>query len=113
MSTSPRRVVAASDDTLRAKLLDSLMDDESLHDIAVVESLAGAYRRIRQLVPDLIVVLMRIDDQAGCRLLTMLAADCELSRIPIVTWVVSESEAESEIEHLVGRPVADGAIARA
>jgi hypothetical protein len=61
MSRSPVRVVAISDDALRSKLLDTLVDDETAHHVIFVEPLSRAYSRIRQLVvPNLIVIFMRI-----------------------------------------------------
>ena len=101
-SNPPVRIVAVSDDAIRSMLLDSLLADSSPHDVAVVESLAGAYRCIRELVPDLVVVLMRIDDGVACRLLTMLEVDRELADIPVVTWTIGESECETD--YVIGSP---------
>jgi hypothetical protein len=112
MSRAPLRVVAVSDDALRSRLLDLLLVHGNPHDVTFVESLAGAYRRIRQLVPDLIVLFMRIDDEGACRLLTMLEVDRGLYGIPVVTWAIGGNEVETD--HVIGNPVsADGcAVAR-
>jgi PleD family two-component response regulator len=96
MSRAPVRVVAVSDDALRPKLLDALMDDRASHDVVFVESLTRAYTRIRQLIPDLIVVYMRIDDERACRLLTMLESDRDLDAIPVLTWATSASGGETD-----------------
>ena len=106
MSRKPLRVVAVSDDALRSKLLDALLDDASIHDIVFVEPLANAYKRIRQLAPELIIVQMRIDDEAACQLLTILELDRELLGIPVVTWATGENEAQTD--SLVGSPVSTG-----
>jgi hypothetical protein len=95
MSRAPLRVVAVSDDALRIKSPDLLLADGNPHDVTFVESLAGAYRRIRQLVSDLIVLFMRIDDEGACRLLTMLEVDRGLYGVPVVTWAIGESEGET------------------
>jgi DNA-binding NtrC family response regulator len=94
MSRSPVRVVAISDDALRSKLLDTLVDDETAHRVIFVEPLSRAYSRIRQLIPNLFVIFMRIDDERGCRLLTMLETDRELDHIPVVTWATGENDDE-------------------
>jgi DNA-binding NtrC family response regulator len=99
MSRQPLRIVAVSDDALRSKLLDALLDDASIHDVVFVEPLASAYKRIRQLAPGLIIVLMRIDDEAACQLLTMLELDRELLGIPVVTWAAGEHE--GQIDYIV------------
>jgi ActR/RegA family two-component response regulator len=103
MSRAPRRVVAVSGDALRPKLLDALVDDRDSHDVVFVESLTRAYARIRQVIPDLIVVFMRIDDEQGCRLLTMLETDRELDSIPVLTWATSETGGETD--DAIGSPV--------
>jgi hypothetical protein len=98
----PLRVVAVSDDTLRSKLLDALLDD-ARQDVVFVEPLPHAYKRIRQLAPELIIVLMRIDDEVACRLLTMLELDRELLGVQVVTWTTVEDE--GPIDHLAGSAV--------
>lgn len=103
MNRLPLKVVAVSDDPLRSKLLDALLRDGNPHDVIFVESLDCAYGRIRRLVPDLIVVLARIDDEQACRLLTMLQVDRELHDIPVVTWATGEGE--TDIDHVIDCPV--------
>jgi CheY-like chemotaxis protein len=106
MSRQPLRVVAVSDDALRSKLLDALLDDTSIHDVVFVEPLTNAYKRIRQLAPELIIVLMRIDDETACQLLTMLELDRELLGIPVVTWATGENAGQTD--YMVGGTVSTG-----
>lgn len=106
MSRQSLRVVAVSDDALRSRLLEALLDDASTHDVVFVEPLANAYRRIRQLAPELIIVLMRMDDEAACQLLTMLELDPKLVGIPVVTWAAGENEGQTD--YTVGSPVSTG-----
>ena len=106
MSASPVRVVAVSDDALRSTLLDALLADGNPHDVVFVESLARAHTRIRQLLPDLIIVFMRIDDEDACRLLTMLEIDREVAAIPVVTWTTGDSECEPDLAS--SRPLSAG-----
>jgi CheY-like chemotaxis protein len=56
------------------------------HDIVFVESVGNAYSHIKRLSPDLIIVCLTADDQAGCQVLSMLKLDSETSRIPVVTY---------------------------
>ena len=85
-----------SDDALRSVLLDLLLDDRSPYDVVYVESVARAYRRIRQLEPELIIVVTRIDDGESCRLLTMLSLDRDLRGIPVVTWPIGDDPGQSD-----------------
>jgi CheY-like chemotaxis protein len=83
----PRRVVALSADAERPELLDALLADEwSDGDAVFVESISRGYERIKQLTPDVVIVMLDVGDAAGCRLLSMLKNDSELSAIPVVTW---------------------------
>jgi CheY-like chemotaxis protein len=72
MSTSPLSVVAVSNDALRPELLDRLLVDDNNYNVIVVESIERAYSRIRLVQPDVVVLLMNIDDVDACRLLSML-----------------------------------------
>jgi hypothetical protein len=80
-----------------------LLDDTSIQDVVFVEPLPNAYKRIRQLAPELIIVLMRIDDEVACQLLTMLELDRELLGVPVVTWTAGEDEGPTD--HLAGSAV--------
>jgi hypothetical protein len=88
MAHSPRSVVVAvSEDSRRAELLEALLGDSNDFDVFFMEPLAHGYSRIKQLRPDLIVISMATDDSAACQLLSMLAIDREVSGIPIVPFV--------------------------
>ena len=92
----PLSVVAVTEDALQETLLEALLDDRSPHDAVFVESVARAYGRIRQLLPERIIVLTRIDDAETCRLLTMLAVDRDLRGIPVVTWAIAEDPPQTD-----------------
>lgn len=65
-------------------LVQDLVDSAD-YDIAIVESLAHAYSKIRRSQPDLVVVCLSGDDHDACRVLSMLALDADTSHIPVVT----------------------------
>lgn len=88
MSRTSRRVVVASGDSERAELLDALLYGESEFDTVVVDSIAGAYSRVKKTDPDLIIVLMEIGDVEACQLLSMLAMDRHTRAIPVETCVM-------------------------
>jgi len=81
-----KSVVAVSDIPRRAELLNALLFDPNDCDVVVVESVACAYSRIKQVAPDLVILLLAIDDVASCQLLSMLTIDGDTRGIPIVTW---------------------------
>ena len=105
---SARSVVVVGGCPDRVQNLQDLLVDTSGYDVIVVESIARGYSRIRQVVPDFVIVVHDINDLAACQLLSMLKLDRELSRIPLLTCAVQRDnrdlereivELEEEIEH--------------
>lgn len=86
MCRSNRSLVAVSQDSDLADVLNTLLDATNDYDVVVVESMARGYSRIKQLAPDAIIVLVDMEDDAVCQLLSMLTADPDTVDIPIVTW---------------------------
>ena len=86
MRLSNRSLVAVSQDSDLADVLNTLLGATSDYDVVVVESMARGYSRIKQLAPDAIIVLVDMEDYAVCQLLSMLTADPDTVDIPIVTW---------------------------
>ena len=91
-----RSVVAVSGDPQRAELMDMLLADANLRDIVFVESIARGYSRIKELTPDVVVVLLGDDAAPACQLLSMLNMDRDTSHIPVVTWMTRHEETEFE-----------------
>jgi DNA-binding NarL/FixJ family response regulator len=90
----PRNVVALSGDLQRGELIDALLADPTSRDVVVVQSIAGGYSLIKQLAPDLVVIVVGIDDVAACQLLSMLKMDRDTSAIPVETWMMRREEPE-------------------
>jgi DNA-binding NarL/FixJ family response regulator len=102
---TPRSIVAVSGHPHRAELLDELLVDANDYDVIFVESIARGYSRIKELMPDLVIVLLDIDDVAGCQLLSMLKIDGNLADIPVVTCATRPVDAE--LEDIVGGLIED------
>ena len=107
MSHSPRSIVAVSRDPERAELLDALADAGD-YDFIFVEFVAHGYSRIKQVMPDVIIVYVEIEDVAVCQLLSMLSIDGDLSGIPVVTCAARR--AESTFEDVVGELVGGSSL---
>ena len=86
MSRPTRSVVAVSGDPQRPELLDALLFDANDCDVVFVETMACAYSRIKQVTPDVIIVLCAIDDVAACELLSMLKFDGDPTRTLVMTY---------------------------
>jgi|SRR4030095_3938472 CheY-like chemotaxis protein len=81
---SPLNIVAVSNDALRPEFLDMLLAEDSGEDVIVMESIARAYSRVRQLQPALVVLYIDIEDEDACRLLSMLQNDPALRGLRIL-----------------------------
>jgi len=90
-----RSFVAVSGDQLREDLLDVLLADENDYGVVFVESIARSYSRIKQVVPDVVIVYCAMDDLAACQLLSALKLDADLSGIRVVTCANAPSNGES------------------
>jgi len=96
MNRSLRIVIAMSGNPQRADFLDALFPDANECDVIFVESLAGAYSRIKLVNPDLVIFLFEADDAAACQLLSMLNMDEDTSGIPVETWATRPETSELE-----------------
>ena len=82
-----KKVVAVCGDSHREEFLDALMcDGDNGYDVFYIESIERGYSRVKQVIPDLVIVLCEIDDVAACHLLSMLKVDTALSTVPVLTF---------------------------
>jgi len=79
-----RSIVAVSGELHRPELMDALLADGADCDVVYLESIERGYSRIKQIVPDSIVVFVGIDDVPACQLLAMLKLDRETCTIPLL-----------------------------
>lgn len=79
------------------------------YDVVFVESSDHAYSQIKRLLPDLVILCVRIDDMDGFQVLSMLKLDDETSHIPVLTCTVDrepdlrDEEAEPREPELFAR----------
>lgn len=64
--------------------------DGRAYDVEFVASDDEPYATVAALKPDLVVVSLGLDDQAGFQLLTMLRLDPETASIPVLSYVRDE-----------------------
>jgi ActR/RegA family two-component response regulator len=64
-------------------------------DTIVVESVEGAYSKVKCVLPSLVIVCLSIDDPNGFHLLSMLKLDRDTSQIPVLTCATSDERPES------------------
>ena len=89
MQPTLRSVVVVSSDAQRANLLDALLTDDNDFDAIFVESFVGAYARVRDVRPALVIALLDDDDTAAaCQMLSMLKIDRDTRDTPVETCVM-------------------------
>src|SRR5260221_10913947 len=96
MNRSLRTVVLVSGNEPQSQSLDALAVATSNYDIIFVESFAHSYSRIKQVVPDLVIISPEIDDVATCQLLSMLGVDRLSSSIPVLTSATFLAQADPD-----------------
>lgn len=85
-------------------MLESVLD-AGHYDMVFVESGDRAYSRIKQVVPNLVILCTRIDSLEGLELLTMLKLDPDTRQLPVLTCT-TESEGQ-EFESTAPQPAED------
>jgi hypothetical protein len=95
---SPRSLVAISRDPPPAALVHALLNQQNDYDVIVVESLARGYSKIKQLAPDLAIVLVEPDCVvAACQLLSILQLDAELSGTLVLTCTMRRGDGTVDV----------------
>src|SRR5229473_2030408 len=89
-----RTVVLASGHAPQAQSLDALLVATSDYDVIFVESIAHSYSRIKEVVPDLVIISSEVDDVATCQLLSMLRVDRHSSGIPVLTCATFSEQSD-------------------
>lgn len=89
-ATEPQKVVVVNGTPEILELLETVLE-AGRYDMVFVESNAHAYSRIRHVQPDLIIVCIELNELEGFHLLSMLKLDTETKRIPVVTYMATDS----------------------
>src|SRR5712692_9483887 len=73
------------------------------YDIVFVESSDHAYSQIKRVMPDLVILCVRIEDLDGFQVLSMLKLDEDTRAIPILTYT-TEYEGQNPAEEEAAEP---------
>jgi CheY-like chemotaxis protein len=83
-TTDPRRVVVVNGNTEVLEMLETALD-EGRYELAFAEASEHAYSQIKGAQPDMVLLCLDYNDQAGYLLLSMLKLDPDTRDIPVVT----------------------------
>lgn len=106
-SAAIQKVVVVNGEPEVLGMLESLLD-AGRYDMVFVESGDRAYSRIKQVLPNLVILCTRIDALDGFQLLTMLKLDPETRELPVLTYT-SESKSEDFDEEMTQLTEEEGA----
>ena len=87
-----QKVVVVNGNPQVLGMLESVLD-AGRYDMVFVESGDRAYSRIKQVLPNLVILCTRIDALQGLQLLTMLKLDPDTRDLPVLTCT-TESEGQ-------------------
>ncbi len=98
MPATAQKVVIVNGSAEVLNVLETVLE-AGHYDIVFVESSEHAYSQIKRVVPDLVILCMRIEDVAGFQVLSMLKLDEETRGIPVVTYTTEyEGQIAEEAE---------------
>jgi hypothetical protein len=111
VNRSLRSLVAVSSDVRRDALLEALLVDANDYDVVYMESLMSASARVRLALPDLVVVLLDVDNALKCHLTALLKIDCERLGIALVTCASRSPEEDFDDVAAMDRDILYGRVA--
>src|SRR5438094_3504288 len=80
-----QKVVIINGSTEVLELLETVLD-AGHYDVVFVESTRHAYSQIKRVLPNLVILCLRLDDPEGFQVLSMLKLDDETRGIPALTY---------------------------
>jgi two-component system, OmpR family, phosphate regulon response regulator PhoB len=80
------------------ELLETVLD-AGHYDVVFVESSAHAYSQVKRVLPDLVILCVRMQDGDGLQVLSMLKLDADTREIPVLTYT-TEGETEEQEEEV-------------
>jgi len=92
-----QKVVIVNGSTDMMELVETALE-AGHYDVVFVESSDRAYSQIRRVQPDLVILCMRIEDESGFRVLSMLKLDDETRDIPVLTYTTEFEGQQTEYE---------------
>jgi len=85
LSDTIQKVVIVNGTTEMLETVEAALD-AGHYDIVFVESGAHAYTQIKNVQPDLVILCLRLTDEDGFRVLSMLKMDGDTCNIPVLTY---------------------------
>ena len=88
-------IVNGSPETLQ---MFEMVLDAGHYDVVFVESNQHAYSQIKRVLPNLVILCVRIDEMEGFQVLSMLKLDDATRGIPVLTCTTEDTETAEDVE---------------
>jgi len=92
-ATTTQKVVIVNGSPDMLETLETVLD-AGHYDVVFVESSEHAYSQIKRVLPNLVILCVRIDDADGFQVLSMVKLDAETRGIPILTYTTEHDGEE-------------------
>jgi len=84
-TTTTQKVVIVNGSPEMLETLETVLD-AGHYDVVFVESSEHAYSQIKRVLPNLVILCVKIDDAEGFQVLSMVKLDAETRGIPVLTY---------------------------
>jgi hypothetical protein len=111
VNQSLRSLVAVSSDAQRDALIEALLVDANDYDVVYMESLMSASARVTLAPPDLVVVLLDLDNALECHLTALLKIDCERLGVALVTCASRSPDQDVDDVAVMNRDISSRRVA--
>ena len=90
-----QKVVIVNGSAAVLELVETVLE-AGHYDVVFVESSDHAYSQIKRVLPNLVILCVRVDDQEGLQVLSMLKLDDETRSIPVLTYTTEGDGASTD-----------------
>jgi len=95
--SAPQKVVIVNGSAAVLELVETVLE-AGHYDVVFVESSEHAYSQIKRVLPNLVILCVRVDDHEALQVLSMLKLDDETRGIPVMTYATELDGPSSEEE---------------
>ena len=96
-AAAAQKVVIVNGNTDMLGLVETVLE-AGHYDIVFVEDSSHAYSQIKRVMPNLVILCVRIEDPDGFQVLSMLKLDAETRSIPVLTYTTEYEGQDADRE---------------
>ena len=94
-----KRILVVDDKAHLLRLMRMILEDEH-NQVSILQEGRGAFDRVKESLPDLVILDLKLADSSGLEILRDLKADRATADIPIIVYTAAVLEAE-EVSQLI------------